>query len=229
MTDACESQIDVANVRVIGMNDQPKIESALALVLSSTDLRGLVAEYAELGLDALLESGVARDIPFVSTAVGLARVGVAMRDRLFMKKILDFLGPMSAMRADERRAMIEKLEQDSNYGRKVGEHLTELIDKIETHKKPRMLARVLRAHGAGEIDTMMLHQLFHAVEHLPAFAIPAVRKFREGPRVSGNDVTTQLYLGMAGLAVPQSSFDALTYDPTPIAEAFLRLDLDRQE
>lgn len=216
------------------MSDQPKIEGALTLALSSEGLQDLAAEYAELGLDALFESGIVRDIPIVSTIVAGARLGATLRDRLLMKKILDFLGPMGAIPKQKRVEMITKLESDPNYGRNVGEHLIELIDRIEAHRKPRMLARVLRAYGAGEIDALMLHRLFHAVEHLPAFAIPEVRRFAESfPPDRGADATTntiaQLYLGMAGLAVPQSSFDALTYDPTPVATAFLRLDLDRQE
>jgi len=216
------------------MTDQPKIESALTLALSSDGLQDLAAEYAELGLDALLESGIAREIPILSTIVGFARLGVTVRDRLFLKKVLDFLRPMSLMPKKTRAEMIAKLESDPEYGRKVGEHLIELIDRNEAHRKPRMLARVLLAYGAGEIDAVMLHRLFHAVEHLPAFAIPEVRRLAESfPPDRGADATTntiaQLYLGMAGLAVPQSSFDALTYDPTPVAAAFIRLELDRQE
>lgn len=93
-----------------------------------------------------------------------------------------------------------------------------------------MLARVLRAYGADEIDATMFHQLVHAIEHLPAFAIPELRRFSySNPPNLGAEVTTQLYFGMAGLAVPQTDWDGKTYDPTPVAEAFLRLELDRQE
>lgn len=212
------------------MSDAPKLEGALSLVLGSDDLQDLVADYAELGVDAFIQDGIARDVPIVNSIVAAVRFGLTVRDRQFAKKLLDFLAPVSAMPAQERREIVEQLERDPKYGRRVGEHLIEILDRIESHRKPRMLARVFRAYGTGEIDGAMFHQLVHAVEHLPAFAIPEVRKFGESyPPNRGADQTTQLYFGMAGLAVPQSSFDALTYDPTPVAVAFLRLELDRQE
>jgi hypothetical protein len=212
------------------MNDIPPPESALALVLSSDKLQDLAAEYAELGVDALMESGIARDIALVGSIVSIARIGGAVRDRLFAKKLLEFLNPLSEMSADERRGICAKLDADPDYGRQVGEHLIEILDRIETHRKPRMLARVFRAYGDGEIDATMFHQLVHAIEHLPAFAISELRRFSHtNPPHFGAETVLQLYFGMAGLAVPQSSFDGNTYDPTPVAEAFLRLELDRQE
>jgi hypothetical protein len=37
--------------------------------------------------------------------------------------------------------------------------MIEILDRIESHRKPRMLARVFRAYGAGEINAVMFHQL----------------------------------------------------------------------
>lgn len=67
------------------------LENSVASVLISDDAKGLVATYAEIGVDALLEDGVARDIPVISSIVAVTRMGANVRDRLFAKKLLAFL------------------------------------------------------------------------------------------------------------------------------------------
>jgi hypothetical protein len=211
------------------MTDLPKLENVLTVVMSHGELEAFAAENFEWETADVLRSEGAGEIPGVGIILSLLRDGVAVRDRLFQKKLFMFLASMNSMPKAERAEMIEKLGADPDYDRKVGEHLIEILDRLETHKKPRMLARVLRAYGAGEIDATMFHQLVHAIEHLPVFAIPAVRKFSlTNPPNLGAETAIQLYFGMAGLAVPQTSWDGTAYDPTPVAEAFLRLELDLQ-
>jgi hypothetical protein len=89
-----------------------------------------------------MKDGLARDVPLVNTLVTAIRISAAVRDRIFMKKLLDFLGPLANTPVAERLAMVKKLEADPAFGRRVGEHLMELIDRIESHRKPRMLARI---------------------------------------------------------------------------------------
>lgn len=212
------------------MTDLPKLENALAVVMSRGELEAFAVDNFSAAASDILKSDSAGEIPGVGLILSVLRDGAAVRDFIFQKKLFAFLAAMNSIPKEERAELIDKLEKDPDYGRKVGEHLIEILDRIETHKKPRMLARVLRAYGAGEIDATMFHQLAHAIEHLPAFAIPELRRFSyTNPPNFGAETALQLYFGMAGLAVPQSSFDGNTYDPTPVAEAFLQLELDRQE
>jgi hypothetical protein len=51
-------------------------ESAVTAILASDDTKALVADYTELGIDALLEDGIAKNIPIIGTIVGIAKVGV---------------------------------------------------------------------------------------------------------------------------------------------------------
>lgn len=212
------------------MADLPKLENALTALVSQGELQDFAAESFGSATGVILKGESVGEIPGVGLIRAIIRDGAAIRDHIFEKKLFAFLGSLNSIPKNEREAMVGKLERDPKYGRNVGEHLIEVLDRIESHRKPQMLARVFRAYGAGDIDAVMFHQLVHVIENLPAFAIPAVRKFGETyPPNRGADATIQLYFGMAGLAVPQTTWDAQTYDPTPVAEAFLRLELDRQE
>lgn len=212
------------------MTDLPKLEGALTAVMSRGDLEAFTAQNFEASVGDILKSESAGEIPGVGLILSLVRDHIAVRDYLFQKKLFVFLATMSSIPKDERAALVQKLEIDADYGRKVGQHLIELLDRIESHKKPRMLARVFLAYSAGEIDATMLHRLVYAVEQLPAFEIASLRQFCEGTPVERKaHITTRQVLMTAGLLVAASTFGGPSYNPTPVAMEFLRLELDRLE
>jgi hypothetical protein len=133
------------------------------------------------------------------------------------------------MKPSERAEMVQRLESDPAYGRKVGEHLIELLDRIESRTKPEMVALVFKAYAASSIDAGMLHRLNNAIERIPHFEIPNVRKFRDiepGDRLNFSATSLQA-LVHAGLATVGSGYGALVYEPNDVCSAFLHLDLDR--
>jgi len=83
--------------------------------------------------------------------------------------------------AADRQELVRKLESDPGYGRKVGEHLTELLDRIEVHRKPAMLVTVFLAYLKGEVDIAMFHRLNRSIELLPLHELSELRKYSEAP------------------------------------------------
>lgn len=59
-------------------------------ILSSDELSDLKKEYAELGIDSLLDSGILKEIPLVGTLVGLYNVVGSVRDHIFTEKFSAF-------------------------------------------------------------------------------------------------------------------------------------------
>jgi hypothetical protein len=210
------------------MEKRSSLEAAVQAAVTSPDAKDLAIEYAEAGLDTFLDAGLARDIPFIGTLVGLAKLGISVHDRLFAKKILDLLAGLADLAAEERQELIARLESDPKYGRKVGDHLVDLIDRIESYRKPAMVARVFKAYLRREIDADMLHRLCSAVEHVPGYEVPKLRPFCEAaPQERDIPVVTAQALQGAGLVNAVSGFGALVYEPNEISEAFLRIELDR--
>jgi hypothetical protein len=210
--------------------DKADLPGALLDSLRSNDLKSLAGDYAEIGVDALLVDGVLKDIPIVNTVRALAKAGFAVRDRLLIQKLIKFLGPLQKIDPQLRREVIEDLESDPVYGRRVGEHLIELLDRIDSHLKPEMLARTFKAYAEGEIDADMFHRLNYAIERLPWFEVPDIRRFYEMPppeRFATMNKNTLSDFASAGLATPASAYGGIAYEPNSVCEAFLRLDLDR--
>ena len=110
------------------MTDIPRegmLEAIAKGAVSGLGLDDLLIEYAQIGLDGLL--GVAgSELPVVKSLIGAIRGSIAIRHRLFVRKLLDFLAGFRNVSEWERGDMVSRLEADSSYGRRVGEHLIEI-------------------------------------------------------------------------------------------------------
>jgi len=211
------------------MSNPIELGSAVVESMAKESAIEIAKEYAEIGIDAVLSEGVLKDIPVVNTLVALGKIGVSIHDRILVKKLLAFLGNLQSIGAQERADMVQRLESDASYGRKVGEHVIELLDRIESHLKPRMVAAVFKAYAASRIDGDMLHRLNNSIERIPLFEIPNLRKFSDAPpkqRLDFNPSSLQAFMN-AGLAVVGSGYGALVYKPSDVCSTFIDLDLDR--
>lgn len=63
------------------MTEDTKRGSALVSALKSDEIVELGKEYAELGVDSLIESNILESIPFVNTVVGLYKATNSVRDQ----------------------------------------------------------------------------------------------------------------------------------------------------
>lgn len=210
--------------------DSESLSEAIVSTIVDADLPALAGEYLEAGIDALLSEGVLRDIPFIGTVVAVGKATVTIRDRLFVRKLLQFLGGLNSVPAEARREMIEKLRNDPDYARNLGEHLIELLDRLDGHRKPEMVAKVFEAYIAEEIDGRTLNRLLMAIERLPWFEIDSVRTIHEQSQqgdgvLEATDATFQALEG-AGLMMAVSAFGGMNYRVTDLCETFVRLELD---
>ena len=204
------------------------IETIVASALTSPGLDELAADYAQLGLDEFIGRDTVSEIPVIKSVVAVVRAGIGIRDRLFARKLLDFLSGFRGVSDWERRDMVSRLESDSAYGRRVGEHLTELLDRIESYKKPKMITRVFQAYADGRIHGIMLHRLCGAIERLPSVEIPAFRPYCEtAPEKRATSIVTLQSLQAAGLLMVDSYAGGLGYNLNEVGEQFLKLELDR--
>jgi hypothetical protein len=49
--------------------------------------------------------------------------------------------------------MIDRLDNEDGFRRKVGDRLIELLDRVDSHAKPEMLAKAFRAYATSQIVT----------------------------------------------------------------------------
>ena len=131
-------------------------EHSLALSFGNSlteDIAGIVGDYAELGLDALVEEGLFKDIPLVSTAVAVYRIGKSIHERHHVAKLISFLDEINKGIADEenRQKYQEKFASNEKFRNQELEYILILIDRYVSFDKPQMLAKLYLAYLDGEI------------------------------------------------------------------------------
>jgi len=131
-------------------------EQSLALSFSNSlteEVYGIAGEYAELGLDAMAEDGLFKDIPIVSTAVSVYRIGKSIRERHHVAKLISFLIEINKGIADEekRRDYREKFRSNEKFRNRELEYILILTDRYIGFDKPQMLAKLYLAYLDGKI------------------------------------------------------------------------------
>ncbi|MCU0754166.1 MAG: hypothetical protein MUE46_03465 [Xanthomonadales bacterium] len=198
-------------------------------VVKNSSLGELAFEYAEVALDSASDSEIVKEIPGVSTIRALLSLKSSYSDRMLGRKIEKFVRGIAELKDSERAEMVSRLESDSDYGRSVGMYLVELLDRVDGHKKPEMLARTFAAFARKEIELLMLLRLNVAIERVPNYEIKNIRPFNNDGKTGCpqlDDVSIHAFLS-AGLARVRSGYNGSIYEPTEVCSAFVSLELDR--
>lgn len=107
-----------------------------------------IGEYAEIGLDAVMEDGILKDVPIVSTAITLYKIGNSIKELHNLKKLLIFINEINNGIADEgkRKEYQQKIQSNEKFRNREIEYLLVLIDRYISYDKPQMLAKLYLAY-----------------------------------------------------------------------------------
>lgn len=138
--------------------------------LTDSELQSVVVDGMEVTLDAVLSEGPLRDVPIISTLVGVAKTGHRVSEELFLRKLVRFLQGIEGVPLRERR----KLSGRPDDLHDLGEDLLLAIERLDRVQKPRILARFFAAYVQGEIDNVTFWQLARALERFDPELYPPV-------------------------------------------------------
>ncbi|HAT4915852.1 TPA: hypothetical protein I9738_000778 [Serratia marcescens] len=206
------------------MEKDTKRGSALISVIKSESVVDLSKEYAEYGLDMLIDSDVLKDIPFINTAVGLFSAVGSARDYIFTEKLIRFLTQFSVLSESEREAMVDKLNEDDKFAGKAGARIIEIIDRMESEGKPELAANFFKAFACEEINFSDFRRVLVALERIPAFDIPALAAFSMYDISESVRMEQSLLLAFvnAGLGQNNGGFDGGAILPTELCKTFVK-------
>lgn len=114
----------------------------------SEEVFGCATELAEVGLDAIMDDGLLKEIPFVSTAISIYKIGQSLKERHYIKKLAVFLDEINKGSADEEQRKKYRLKCAANqeFRNKELEYVLVLIDRYISLDKPRMLGKLYLAY-----------------------------------------------------------------------------------
>jgi hypothetical protein len=136
------------------MNDKKRIGLGQSLLdtLHNSELSNVTVDLTEVALDSLLEEGILKEIPIVSTIVGLGKSAIAVRDYLLIRKIIIFLHGVRDIPKEKVRGFVNDIEQDPKYAENVGSSIILLLDRYDHIDKANLMAKIFCANINGEIS-----------------------------------------------------------------------------
>lgn len=147
------------------------MEESLALSFGNSltvEVSGIAGEYAELGLDALVEDGLFKDIPIVSTAVAVYRIGKSIRERHHVAKLIAFLNEFNKGLKNEyrRKQYREKFSSNEKFRNQELEYILLILDRYLDNEKSEMLAKLYLAYLDESIDWMRFTEYAEILDRL---------------------------------------------------------------
>ena len=141
-----------------------KEQNSLLATIRQSGLSNTLTDIGEISLDQLLNDGIVRDFPIVGTLISLTKAGITVRDQLFFKKVIKFLGPISEVTPNERAKFLDSLSESEN--KKANEYLLMYIDRLDSNDKAEWLGMASSAYIRGEITFHQLHYFAHYLDHV---------------------------------------------------------------
>jgi len=143
-----------------------EIEDSITETISKSDLTNLSADYGEVLIDSFLKDGFLKEIPIIGTVLGLGKLGFAINDYIFLKKMLGFLSNIKQVPKEKREKMIQKIESSENYQKNVGQTLLLIINKHDDFEKPKVIGKIFSAFLNEEIDYEMFLRLSNSIDRI---------------------------------------------------------------
>ncbi len=112
-----------------------------------------LSDIMEVGLDSILEDGIVKNIPFISTAISLYRIGHSVNDRHNLKKLALFLDKINQGIQDDklRQKYVKKFQEDQKFCNQELEFVLVLLERYIGYDKPQMLAKLYFSYLNGDI------------------------------------------------------------------------------
>jgi len=135
------------------------IDGKLVKSLETQELSSLATEYAEIALDSVFDNGIIKDIPILRTIISLAKTGLNFRDRLYVKKLANFLIQIGTTTQEQRKEFIKKYCEDN---KKFEEAVLLILENSDRIEKASLIGKIFKACILGMIsyaDTLQISEM----------------------------------------------------------------------
>jgi len=131
----------------------------------SSDSINISNEMLEIGLDSVLKDGLFQDIPVFNILTGIAKLGLNIKDRIFIKKLVCFLYETQNTSIKDRQKIIKKINDSQKYRSTIGEKLILIIDKSDELYKAHLIGKLFLNVLTQKIDYKMFLRCSNSINN----------------------------------------------------------------
>lgn len=146
-------------------------EKSLSVALSDSIKQEVVeniGSLVEIGLDSVMDEGLFKDIPLISTIVSVYKIGRGIKECHNIKKLIQFLYEINNGIVDEKKRTEyqKKFQSNEKFRNQEIEYLLVLIDRYISYEKPRILAKLYLAYLDEKINWIQFQKYASVIDQL---------------------------------------------------------------
>ena len=125
-------------------------------------------DFAEIGIDSFLDESLFKDLPLLKTIYGVAKTGLAVREKHFLKKMLVFINKLNSngISNENYQKYKEKLKANDKFILKELEHVLIVIDRYIELNKNIILANLYYNYIDKKINWEQFQELSIIVDNI---------------------------------------------------------------
>lgn len=144
------------NLKIVG--------ESLELAVAKENLLEIIGNLSDYTFEKLLDLGEA--IPIFSYLTRGLKATFAIRDAIFMEKVVMFLHNVGKIPKDERSRMIEKIQNEEKYKQKFGKFSIIALDRFDNEFKAKFLGIATQYLAREEITFEFYQRFSHIIDSL---------------------------------------------------------------
>ena len=201
-----------------------KVIPSFSSTIFNDSVIDLAQDYGEMAIDAVMEDGILKDIPIVSTLAGFGKTLLTIRDRHFVKKTLIFAQKLNdgTLPKEKIEKHKRRLEENPRMLEKEMESIIIFIDRHAHYIKEKIFGNFYLARIDDDSDFDWEDFMFFAdiLDKISIYDLPELKRIYEKDRIGEGDKYDQVALtrlNSLGLAVYMNGM--LVYDGEPDASS----------
>lgn len=141
---------------------------SLAETILNDHMKDILIDASELGLDAMMDDGIMKEIPIVSLLYKTYKIGHLFHERAFIRKLVSFLNCINdgTLSEPDRLRYINELKNDKKKRNKEIEYVLILIDRFTQNSKAVYLAKLYMAYLGKRISWQLFCQFSEIIDRL---------------------------------------------------------------
>lgn len=140
-----------------------KISDGIVDTIIKDDNLDLITDIADFSINQIFDGPIS-ELPIIKALIATIKLGISIRDRFLIKKIILFLKETKNLDDDDREKFRERVESDKRYSKKIGEHIVIILDRYDHVTKAQMLAKLFNGYLKGLINYEDFLRLSSSIE-----------------------------------------------------------------
>ncbi len=129
----------------------------------TSDVTSLATDLAEPALDALLDSGVVKEIPVLGAMLKIVQITASIPNLIFSKKVQRFVDAAYS-NPEMKKGILGKIESSDEKRRTAGEAVVMALDRSDDLEKASIIGWMFSIYLIGKLDLVLFRRLCRAVD-----------------------------------------------------------------